>query len=97
MLYLNTKAMVHSPDGNTEYFHIIVGVLQGDKSVSYMLIVCLDYVLWTSIDLIKENGFIKKNKKNKQIISCRNFNRHKLCRWSSTSCKYTCPSWIPTV
>ena len=24
---------------------------------SYLFIICLDYVLWTSIDKIKENGF----------------------------------------
>ena len=32
MLYKNTNAMVHSPDGDTD-FNIIAGVLQGDTLV----------------------------------------------------------------
>ena len=35
MLYKNTKVNVHSPDGNTEYFDIVAGVLQGDTLVQY--------------------------------------------------------------
>ena len=57
MLYKNMKAMVHSPDGYTNFFDIVAAVLLGDKSVSYLFIICLDYVLQTSIDLIKENCF----------------------------------------
>ena len=45
---------VCSPDGDTDFFDIVAGVLQGD---TYLFIVCLDYVLRTSIDLMKENGF----------------------------------------
>ena len=48
---------VRSPDGDTEYFYIVAGVLQGDTLASYLFIICLDYVLRTSIDKIKENGF----------------------------------------
>ena len=36
---------------------IVAGVLQGDTLVLYLFIICLDYVLRTSIDKIKENGF----------------------------------------
>ena len=32
MLYKNTKVKVPSPDGDTDYFHILAGVLQGDIS-----------------------------------------------------------------
>ena len=62
ILYRNTKVKVHSPDGNTDYFDIIAGVLQGDTLAPYLFIICLDYVLRRSIDKIKENGFelIKK-------------------------------------
>ena len=31
MLYKNTRSMVRSPDGDTTYFEITTGVLQGDK------------------------------------------------------------------
>ena len=30
MLYRNTRSMVRSPDGDTDFFDIIAGVLQGD-------------------------------------------------------------------
>ena len=57
ILYRNTKVKVRSPDGDTEYFDIVAGVLQGDTLVPYLFIICLDYVLRTSIDKIRENGF----------------------------------------
>ena len=57
ILYRNTKVKVRSPDGDTEYFDIVAGVLQGDTLAPYLFIICLDYVLWTSIDKIRENGF----------------------------------------
>ena len=48
---------VRSPDGDTDYFDIVAGVLQGDTLAPYLFIICLDYVLRTSIDKMKENGF----------------------------------------
>ena len=30
MLYKNAKVKVHSSDGDTDYFDIVAGVLQGD-------------------------------------------------------------------
>ena len=57
ILYRNTKVKVRSPDGDTEYFDIVAGVLQGDTLAPYLFIICLDYVLRTSIDKIKENSF----------------------------------------
>ena len=57
ILYRNTKMKVRSPDGDTEYFDIVAGVLQGDTLALYLFIIGLDYVLRTSSDKIKENGF----------------------------------------
>ena len=57
ILYRNTKVKVHWPDGDTDYFDIVAGVLQGDTPASYLFIICLDYVLRTSIYKMKENGF----------------------------------------
>ena len=57
ILYRNTKVKVCSSDGDTDYFNIVAGVLQGDTLAPYLFIICLDYVLRTSIDKIKENGF----------------------------------------
>ena len=57
MLYRNTEVKVRLPDGDTDYFNILAGVLRGDMLAPCLFIICLDYVLWTSIDKIKENGF----------------------------------------
>ena len=57
LLYWNTKVKVHSLDGDTDYFNIVAGVLQGDILAPYLFIICLDYLLRTSIDKIEENGF----------------------------------------
>ena len=54
--YKNTKVKVQSPDGDTDYFDNVAGVLQGDTLASYQFIICLDNVLQT-IDWMKENGF----------------------------------------
>ena len=51
------KVKVRSPDGDTVYFNIVAGVLQGDTLALYLFIICLDYVLRTSIDRMKENSF----------------------------------------
>ena len=57
MLYKNTKAKFCSPDGHTDYLDIVAGVLQGDTLTPYLFVICLDYVLRTCTDLMKENGF----------------------------------------
>ena len=57
MLYTNTKVKVHSPHGDKDYFNIVVGVLQGTTLAAYLFITCLDYVLRTFIDKMKDNGF----------------------------------------
>ena len=51
------KVKVCSPDGRRDYFDIVAGVLQGDTLASYLFIICLDYTLRTSIDIMKDNGF----------------------------------------
>ena len=56
ILHRNTKVKVRSSDGDTEYFDIVAEVLQGDTLAPYLFIMCLDYVLRTSIDKIRENG-----------------------------------------
>ena len=65
ILYRNTKVKVRSPDGDTDYFDIVAGILQGDTLTLYLFIICLDYVLRISIDKIKENGFELTKKRSK--------------------------------
>ena len=57
---------VRSPDGDTKYFDIVAGVLQGDTLAPYLFIICLDYVLRTSIDKIRENGFELTKKRSRR-------------------------------
>ena len=56
MLYKNTRSKVRSPDGDTEFFDILAGVLQGDTLAPFLFIICLDYVLRSSVDKISNLG-----------------------------------------
>ena len=67
ILYRNTKVKVCSPDRDTDYFYIVAGVLQGGDTLGpYLFIICLDYVLRTLIDKIKEDGFELTKKRNRR-------------------------------
>ena len=66
ILYRDTKVKVRSPDGDTEYFEIEAGVLQGDTLAPYLFIICLDYELRTSIVKIGENGFELTKKRSRR-------------------------------
>ena len=48
-MYSSTKAVVLSPDGETEAFEILAGVLQGDTLAPYLFIIVLDYVMRMAI------------------------------------------------
>ena len=50
MLYKNTKAWVHSSDEDIDFFNIVAEFLLEDRLVPYLFIICLDNILWTSID-----------------------------------------------
>ena len=56
--------MVCSPDGDTD-FDIFAGVLLGDTLAPYLFIITLGYILWTSIDLIKENNFMLRKARSR--------------------------------
>ena len=43
VIYKNTKVMFRPPDGDTDFFDIVTGVLEGDTLALYMLIICRDY------------------------------------------------------
>ena len=56
MLYKNMK-MVHSSDGDIDFFDIVTWVVQWDTIAPYLFILCLVYELRTSINQTKENAF----------------------------------------
>ena len=88
ILYRNTKVKVRSPDGDTEYFDIVAGVLQGDTLAPYLFIICLDYVLRTSIDKIQRE-WLRTDEEKKQKVPRNNNYRRRLRRWHSNTGKYT--------
>ena len=57
---------VRSPDGDTDYFDIVAGVQQGDTVAPYLFFICLDYVLRTSVNKIKENDFELTKKRSRR-------------------------------
>ena len=67
MLYKNVKAMVHSPNRDTDLFNVVSGILQIDTLAPYMFIISFDYGLWTLIDRIKENCFTLKKTRSRVI------------------------------
>ena len=75
ILYRNTKVKVRSPDGDTEYFDIVAGVLQGDLLAPYLFIICQDYGLKSSIDKIRENGFELTKKRSRRYPAKNNYRR----------------------
>ena len=44
-MYTNTRAKVVTPDGETQEFDILAGVLQGDTLAPFLFIIVLDYAL----------------------------------------------------
>ena len=66
MLYRNTKVKVRFPVVDTDYFDIVAGVLQGDTLARYLFIICLDYILRTSIDEIKYNDFMLTTERSRR-------------------------------
>ena len=64
IFYKITKTMDRSLKGDTEFIDIVAREFQGDTLKPCMLLNYLNYVLQTSLDLIKENDFtFKKDKK----------------------------------
>ena len=57
---------MYVPRMETDYFDIVAGVLQGDTQAPYLFTICLDYVLRTSIDKIKENSFELTKKRSRR-------------------------------
>ena len=55
-LYTNTDATVITPDGETEFFEITAGVLQGDTLAPFFFIIVLDYILRLSLDNLNDRG-----------------------------------------
>ena len=62
----NPKKMVHSSDSVTNFFGVVAEVLKVDTFVPCRFLINEDYVLKTSIDLMKKKGFTSKIERNWQ-------------------------------
>ena len=56
--------MVRSTDGDTPFFEIKTGVLQGDTLAPFLFIICLDHIIKNSLDCNKELGFTISKRKS---------------------------------
>ena len=54
-VYDNTSAKVLTPDGDTDTFPILAGVLHGDTLVPYLFVIVLDYALSRAITRKRNN------------------------------------------
>ena len=53
MIYKDRKVIFCSPDGDTDYSHMVVVILHGDTLAQILFIICRDYVQRNSIDQMK--------------------------------------------
>ena len=67
-MYENTRAKVTSPDGETDLFELLAGVLQGDTLAPYLFVIVLDYALRIAIDGREEDlGFHLEKRKSRRV------------------------------
>ena len=67
-MYENTRARVITPDGETDFFEIIAGVLQGDTLAPYLFAIVLDYVMRRALDDREEElGFHLQWRRSKRV------------------------------
>ena len=68
MMYEDTRARIISPDGETDFFKILTGVLQGDTLAPYLFILVLDYVLRKTFEGREEElGFKLHRRKSSRV------------------------------
>ena len=67
-MYQKTRARVITPDGETKYFEIKAGVLQGDTLAPYLFVIVLDYIMRKTYDGKEEQmGFEVQKKQSRRI------------------------------
>ena len=66
---IEKKVKVRSPNGDTHSFDIVAGVLQGETLAQYLFIFCREYMLRSSIDKIKENGFKLTKERSRRYLA----------------------------
>lgn len=65
-MYHSPTSFVSTPDGPTEPFFTITGILQGGMLVPHLFVIVVDYILRQSIDGMKKLGLdVKPSKTNR--------------------------------
>ena len=67
LLYSKTKAQVLTPDGLTEIFDILAGVMQGDTLAPYLFIIVIDYCMTEALSKQPEAGFTITPAKSRRV------------------------------
>ena len=68
LMYEGTRAKVLSPDGETELFEILAGVLQGDTLAPYLFAIVIDYCMRKAISGDEERlGFTLESRKSRRV------------------------------
>ena len=69
-MYEGTKAKVISPDGESDLFEILAGVLQGDTLAPYLFAIVIDYCMRKAISGDEERlGFTLEQRKSRRVGS----------------------------
>jgi len=69
-MYKDTFARIISPDGETEAFKIMAGVLQGDTLAPYLFVIVVDYVMRTALDGREDQlGFKLQKRRSRRIAA----------------------------
>ena len=68
IMYEDTYAKVITPDGETEKFSILVGVLQGDTLAPYLFVIVIDYIMRKSQTGREEKlGFQLRKRRSRRV------------------------------
>ena len=68
LTYNKLKARISSPDGDTEFFKILAGVMQGDTLAPFLFVIVLDYALRKAIQGKEEElGFTLQQRKSRRV------------------------------
>ena len=65
-MYKDNEAQVLSPDGDTEFFQIQAGILQGDTLAPLLFILSLDYAMRKATTNPQETGFTRNLRQSRR-------------------------------
>ena len=68
LMYTDIKAKVASPDGETDFFDIIAGVMQGDTLAPYLFVIVLDHAMRKATEGKEEElGFTLRKRRSRRV------------------------------